>query len=682
MTSRYLLTASLFIILLPACASQTTVEDGPEGYGPNIFINPGNDAGGPGSQDVRGPDGQDVRRVPGEDCVNCPVDPNCGDGQCGEDESCQNCAKDCGQCPKPDPLNVVIDYPPRGLATTQTQVGIQGHITGGTAPYTLTINGVPAGTDQNNQFQGEKVSVHGMNLVKAEVKDSSGNSALATHAYYYAEHYYPVDYSNPSSSMIKDGVMAFLGPEVWDDNDPSDLDDIASVIILFVQDVDLGSLIQNPVTSGDFDICDYEVDIKNVSWGAVDVDLIPVAGGLYTHIVIPKFKAEVDADLDGWACPDVGGTVKIDSIVIDVTFFVSADGNGGVTASCGPPSVSINDIDVELDNNILDFLVGWLVNWFANQYKDKVEEMFEDELKNQINGTISQTLESLAWEQSFEIPLFLGIGQPMTIKAVMSVSTVDFSPQGAIVGIQATMVSTKFVTHDVPGSISNAPCKKQSDGPFTGGAYKFEIGLYDDLLNQVPFALYWGGLFALPIPAEALAGLADLDAMGLDISELYLDLLLPPIMTDCQKEAYSAQIGDISATIDLSLMGKQVMMEIFASVEIGLAFKIVDGPNGKEIGAEVTPSKVEVDVGDVTVKDGTDQDAAALKAIVEAMIGTQLAGVFQEQIAASIPLPAIDLSGLHPMIPAGTKIKIAPKALERKWGYTVFSGDVAGVVDF
>jgi len=616
-----------------------------------------------------------------EDCGECPDVPECGDGQCDADETCKKCPEDCGECPKKDPLEIVITSPPRGIETTMEQLDIAGYVTGGEPPYTFTLNDAPDGLAADNTFSGTKMSVHGMNVVKAQVKDSAGNSALAVHAFYYSEHYYPVDFNNPQLSMVKDGVMAFLGPEVWDDNDPSDLDDIASVIILFVQDQNLAALIPNPVTQGDIDICDYEVFIENVQWGNVDVDLIPVNGGLFAKIKIPDFKADIEVDLDGWMCPDIDGEVKIDSIEIEVMFFISADGNGGVQISCGETSVHVDDIDVELDNDILDFLIGWLINWFANEYADEVEKMFEMEIKNQINTTISQTIESLAWEQTMEIPLDFGMGEPIVLKAVLSISTVDFTQIGAIIGMQATVVSPKGTPHDLPGSISNAPCKKQSDGPFTDGAYKFEIGMYDDFLNQIPFALYWSGMLTTEIPPELLAGLIDLEGMGLDISQLYLDLLLPPIMTDCQKEDYMAQIGDLSADMTVNLMGQEIQMLVYASIEVALAFKVIDGPDGKAIGAEVAPSKVEVDVASVTVKDGTEEDAAALKAIIEALIGSQLATVFEEKIAASIPIPDIDLGGLHPLIPPGTKIKIDPQALERKWGYTVFSGDVYGTIE-
>ena len=153
------------------------------------------------------------------------------------------------------------------------------------------------------------------------------------------------------------------------------------------------------------------------------------------------------------------------------------------------------------------------------------------------------------------------------------------------------------------------------------------------------------------------------------------------ILTDCQKEDYVAQIGDISTVIGLVFMGKEMLIDLFASVEIAVDFTLVQGPNGQEVGAEVTPTMVEVDVADVSVVGATPEQAEALKAMIESMIGTQLMAVFDQQIAASFPIPDMDLTGLHPMIPPGTKIKIDAKALERKWGYTVFSGDVSGVVE-
>jgi len=556
---------------------------------------------------------------------------------------------------------------------------VTGIITGGEPPYELTVNGAPDGAGPDGSFDASMTSVHGMNLAKAEVTDAAGNKAAAVHAYYYANFFYPSEYDNPSASMVKDGVMAFLGKEVWDDNDTSDLDDIATVIVMLVEDQDLGALIPSPVTSGDAGICDYEVFIENVQWGKVDVDLVPVMGGLFTHIMIPNFKTDVEADLDGFVCPDVSGEVKIDSITIDVTMFVSADGAGGVQVSAGQPSVGINDIDVELDNDILDFLIGWLINWFANEYADKVEDMFEDTLADQINGAIGQSIESLAWEQMFEVPLDLGIGPPVTLKAVLSISTVDFTSQGGTVGIQATMLATKGTLHQSPGSISNQPCKQAEVAPFVGN-YKFEVALYDDLLNQIPFSLFWGGLFTIPVPPETMSGL-DLSDMGLELNSLDLDFLLPPILTDCQKEDYVAQIGDISTVIGLVFMGKEMLIDLFASVEIAVDFTLVQGPNGQEVGAEVTPTMVEVDVADVSVVGATPEQAEALKAMIESMIGTQLMAVFDQQIAASFPIPDMDLTGLHPMIPPGTKIKIDAKALERKWGYTVFSGDVSGVVE-
>lgn len=621
---------------------------------------------------------------PAENCALCQQDcgecaGGCGNGICQEDEGCEVCPEDCGKCEGDEPLRVVITHPERGEESEVAMVQVTGYVAGGTAPYVLTVNGVPVALGANSTFLTDVPVVHGMNLLDAEVTDSVGDKASTVQACYYSTYYYPVDKANPSQSMVQDALSVILGPEVWDDDDPSDLDDIASVVILFVKEQDLGALIQNPVDSGEAGWCDYEISIDNVGYGGVDVDITPVDGGLFIHIEIMDFHAHVDADLDGMACPGVGGTVTADSIVIDVTFWVSSDGQGNVTVSSDKPVVNINDLKIEFDNSILDFLVGWLVNWFLDIYTGQIEEMFESQLKDQIDATITQTIESLAWEQSFDIPIFFGGGNGFTVTAVMSISTVDFSSKGARVGIQATMVANKGCVHESPGSLSIQPCPKESGDPFTPQP-SFGIALHDDLVNQIPYSLFWGGLFPAEVPAALLGGV-DLAAFGLDNLALTMDMLLSPILSDCQKQDYVLQMGDFLARLQTTYVGMNIAIKLYAHVEVQLQLSLVDGPDGKEIGAGLTPTKLDIDVSDVKVQGFGPEEAQTLKFMLEMLLDTQVMGALGNQIFTTMPLPAVDLSGLHDSIPLGTKIKIDPQTLDRKWGYTVFEGGVKGVVD-
>jgi hypothetical protein len=615
----------------------------------------------------------------GENCATCQDDcgecaGGCGNGICQADETCESCPEDCEVCPVDAPLTVVITHPGRGEETDQSSMQVTGFVGGGTAPYSLTLNGAPVNLDGNSTFVTQVSAVHGMNLLNADVSDGAGASARTIQAFYYSTYYYPIAKETPDQSMVQDALAVILGPEVWDDDDPSDLDDIASVIILFVKDQDLGALIDNPVDSGEAGWCDYEIAIDNVGFGDVDVDITPVDGGLFVHIDIKDFHAHVDADLDGIACPGVSGTVTADSITIDATFWVSDDGQGGVTISSDAPAVGIHDLKIEFDNDILDFLVGWLVNWFLDVYTGQIEEMFEDELKDQINATITQTIESLAWEQTIDIPIFFGMGTGFTVTAVMSISTVLFSPKGARVGIQATVVTNKGTKHESPGALSMQPCPKESGDPFTSqGA--FGIALHDDLVNQIPYSLFWGGLFPVDVPLGLLGGV-DLGDLGLGDLGVTLDMLLPPIISDCQKDDYVLQMGDFLGRIQANYMGMNIALKLYAHIEVAIELTLVDGPDGKEIGAGLTPTKLDIDVADVKVQGFGQEEADSLKALLDMLLNTQVIDALGQQIFATMPLPAIELGGLHSSIPLGAKLKIDPQLLDRKWGYIVFEGGV------
>ena len=498
-------------------------------------------------------------------------------------------------------------------------------------------------------------------------------------SFYYSTEWY--DFSNTPPAPppdITDGLQMFLGKEVWDDNDTSTPDDIATILTLYVQSMDIGSLIQNPVTRGSFGWCKYKVNLNHIRFGQIAVDLVPTYGGLDFSAAIPNFRVDIGIDVSGFLCPSFSGNASASSITIAATALVSMNGQGEPQASIINPDVVVNGLNVSIDG-IWGFLFNWIIDFFESDFATMIETQFEATIANDIGTAIAGAIKGLAIDQTFQLPAFLPGTDPLSLRIVAKPSTLDFTPDGAVIGLKSTILTQRGIAYESLGSIGRASCLGTQDPPLVMPKTRpLAIGLRDDLFNMIPFALYWGGGLRVPLDPSQLGGAAvDLSAYGISELVLIIDFLLPPILSSCnQTKKLMLQAGDVGIKATMKLFGTPVDMQMYASLDAEAKVFVQKGVSGGNELALAVSEPVFIDIEIASLHGGLvgAEDSlgklikdTALPLVLQALSGNTL---------VSFPIPEIDLHGIAPQLPVGSKIAIDIEELVRVNGNTVVSGQI------
>jgi len=611
----------------------------------------------------------------GAECIGAPV--VCDDGNecttdgCDPDGGCLFTALTTKAC-RP---SIVIYYPPRGATIDgDPVVVVTGAVTSKAGTISeFTINDEVVGVGDGSTFSYPMTSAQGMNLIVATATDSAGGVYRTAPSYYFSTKWYQPDVSDPSAGMVPDGIMAFLGPEVWDDNDTSDVDDLATIMTLYLEGLDLSALISNPVTTGTQGWCSYTVNVSNMTYGQSEVDLVPIDGGLHMLITIPDFSADIAVDMSGFLCPDVAGEATATSITIDANVLIAMV-NDELTAEMVDTAVTVNGLDIQL-GGLWGFLLNWLIDFFEAQFASQLEAQFEAQLGAIIPATIVDALSSLALDQNIPVAPFLGGGDPIMLQLKTELNSADFKSDGAALGLRATVVVPKANSHTPLGSIGRAACLGAQPGSFSFPKIgQLELALHDDFFNQLPFGMYWGGLFEMDVAPADLG--VDLGGFGLTDVNLHVDFLLPTILTSCTADGQQVlQIGDMRIDGTMAMAGVPVEMTIYASVEVAADIVAIDGGGQKELSVALGEVRImEVEVTEISGPlAGAEQ---ILVGIIEENLVGGLLDSFSAGALGSFPIPSIDLSGFDPSIPPGSGITLDLQQLLRVFGYTVLSGNV------
>jgi len=608
-------------------------------------------------------------------CGGTPVVCNDGNGctndLCDPATGCGAQAIDVADCrPK-----ILISWPPRGATLDgDPNITVTGTVSSKAGPVTsLTIGGAPVALGADGSFSHPMASHQGMNLIIAEAVDQWNGKGRTTPSYYFSAKWYPVDQADPKKSIVPDGIMAFLGPQVWDDNDTGDVDDLATVMTFYMKSLDLGTIIQNPVSSGSLGWCTYNINLSNIKYGDPSVDLVPIDGGLHMFVSIPDFTADVNIDMSGFLCFDLNGIATITSVTIDTDVLISSVG-GIVSATMANTAVKVNNLNIQIQG-IAGLLLNWLINYFEGSFADQIAEKFKTQLGGVIPNAIVNALNSLAMDQDLSINPFLGSGAPITLNVKTGLSSVLFESTGATLGMGATVLAPKVTPHNPLGSIGRAACLSGAPELFAFPKLgQLEIGLHDDFFNQFPYGMYMAGLFEMDVDPAALG--VNLGGFGIQNALFHVDFLLAPILTSCTPDgAYVLQIGDMQIDGTMEMFGMPVQMTMFISLEAEAKFIAVDTPTGKQLSIDLgEPRIAEMDVVYVSAA------LAGAESMIVGLVKDKLVGGFLDSFAGgafgSFPIPDVDLSGVNPSVPPGSKISLDLKDILRQLGYTVLTGDV------
>lgn len=514
----------------------------------------------------------------------------------------------------------------------------------------------------------------GLNTVKVKVTNGAGITTETGLGFYFSSVYYPASATDAEASLVAQGARTFLGRDFIDDGDHSPPpDDLATLIEMMLTSLDIGALLPNPVAEAG----PYKVLLSNLGFGKPTTNLHLFDGGINVYIQIPDFRIDVTAEgtcnfIIDW-CPDVSGRVSSSNIIAVTDVLIWMDGNGQIQVKTQEVQVALQGLDVDIDGLIGD-LLGWLIDLLVDTFTNAIEQAIVDQIGTLIDETLGDLLNEFQIDETFEIPALLG-GKPSAISLLTKPSHLAVEPEGIWLDMAATLYASKGVSRNPLGSIGRGNCLAPGTPPTFELPWNSEVSLaaHDDLLNQALFAVWWGGTLNMKITAEDL-GDTDLTEYGIENLNVDLDLLLPPILTDCPVPGkIQLQVGDLYLNAKMDFLYNPLDLGMFIQAAADVTLGLVEGEEGTEV-AITLDEIVLLDIEIVSINPDFPLDKETLMGLLEdQLIDDLLADVAGTELV-SVAIPSIDLSSLMADLPPGTSLSIDLEDLYRELGFTVIQG--------
>jgi hypothetical protein len=595
----------------------------------------------------------------------------------------------------------------------------------------MVINGADVEVDGNTGAFAHAMQVSsGLTILEAKVTDEFKRTAERAQSFAYGEMVHPNgNYASPKA--FPKNASFWMGKGFFDDNDTSDLDDVASLAWVVLEGYDINGMLINPLATEKILTCTYEINASDIAYTVSEVNVLPKKGGLTFNAMLSDLSTNVSA-VAQW-CPDCTGTIKANSVEIIADFDVSVSSAGTIHASLGDVTVQTSEFDLNCSGGALS-LGNFIINWFENNIAGKLEAQMETMLTQEMAPILESVLSKVSsYTVFFDVPNIPG-GLPASLKIDVQVNDIDLTSKGGAFDLDVAIGAQKKVDAKSFGSIVRGNCGlSESDGqccipssdsgcatqqaceicvcgaddvccngqwdvlcvnlavsdcanacactaysPSPQGLEKtshVEVVLQDDLANQILHGLWWGGFTNMTLTDSELAPY--LGDQGVANMVLNIQPMLAPVVTTCTDDGKpEIQVGDLKMEGTFTLNGNAASFSVFASLRANMQVHVVPIPNGpSSIGGEVmSVEQFAVDVQSTTGL-GVVGDTLINVIMTEVLADYLLADIITG-MAAAYPVPSIDLGGLVPGIPAGTNITFTPLSLSWEPGYLRMSGQV------
>lgn len=575
---------------------------------------------------------------------------------------------------------LAVDRPARGetVQAQQALVNVEGSVSDAVTGLSgFHINNESVTASEDGTFSVSLPGAHGVNLLVASAEDGAGGETTTVRSYALAQKYWPA--SDSEEAWMPLALQMFLSAQFVDDgvHDKQHPNDLATLMEMLLAGLDFGTLIPNPI----YDANSYKVYLKNVTLDSPVVWLRAETAVLRLSATFENLRGKVDAIgscnvLGVDLCPDASGTLTVDKVFLDALIGLSVGSDHQVVAEVKELSLSLDQIELDLDG--LGSLLNPIVAAIVNSFEGDAEDMLTQELQGLLPGMLQEIFGQLALDQSVTVP-GLVTGAPESILRLQTRhDLLTVSPDGITLKMDARVRSQRKVSHEPLGSLARGDCFGEDQGAFVINIHSLvAVGLHDDLLNNLLYAIWNTGGLNLTLGAEQLGGLEEeLSGYGVQDPEFRLDFYLSPALSGCgSSDGLRFGVGDLYVEADLVLLGVPVTLSLFATALGSVHVELTQDGTGPSLGVAIDSIDI-LDYEFVSVTPGYESLLPLFDELLSGgLLEDALAGIAGQGIGG-LALPEIDLSGLLPGIPQGTKLKIVPEALRRDVGFTELSGDI------
>lgn len=578
---------------------------------------------------------------------------------------------------------IELTSPARGLVTdTLTQVRFAGTVTdnlGEVAELKIGDRVVPIGN--GGAFSIDLPLKYALNLFDVVATDPYGLDTLVTRAVERSVDFYPMVERTigPSggADAVENGLALVLSQEAFDDGDHTEAsrDDLAHLFEFIIENIDFTTFVPNPLTTCGTGCTIY---FKSVTIGDVKVKMQLMNGKLRLEVELVELAGTIamafPCDIP-FVCPtrpttELPGTLSTNKVTLQTDILVSII-NGEIVTQSENTDVVVDGLDVNINDptGLAQALVTGAVSFVRPALILAMENVLESLVADQMTAALGGLFGALKLDQEFDLPSPVAGQAPNTLVIKTEPRAVDIGTERLQIRVDSiAYAKTPARPHTHLGSLNHRGCAPSNSLTFPPVA-PIVVGLHDDLINQLLFAVWEGGTLALDLGPEESAALVG--EFGLQDATVKVDALLPPVFDSCQR-GNTLQVGDLYLEFEADFLGQPTTLGVWLQIEAGVGVVIAPDETGAlvatlEIG-ELDPLMIEVVINEGAF---AADDQLVVDLIKDVLI-PQLLGTVTE--SASFTLPSFDLGALTSAVPAGTMINIDVREIGRDNAYLTVEG--------
>ncbi len=605
---------------------------------------------------------------------------------CEDDNPCATDVCNAGFCDVGEAIvsnacrpTIDVDFPPRAatLDSNSPVITVVGNVSSGAGPITsLTINGEDVAVAADGKFSHDVIAQAGGNVLVFETVDAFEITRKRVQSFLWSPSYRLP--TTPNNGVADEGLGIWLDQQTLDDGDHTlPVNDVATLIGLGLANYDVEQFIDpnTPIASSS----GYDIYLITLQYESTDVALAGIDGGIQLQGFVYDITGDLIYDCTTPACQLAGGdstgdmSIEYIQITSDLMLTVSADHQIVVTST--NTDTNVVGLDITSDNPWTNFLITIAEPFIMDGVVADIEADLTMQVDALLGPALSQAFNGLSPGTVLDFPNIVDASMPIQVQLATDFYSTDFHdgvappapspPQGGVIVLRGGGYAMNPVT---PYENLGIPIRS---GCGAGGGLEMpregalELGLSDDLLNQMLHGAWSGGLLEFDMPPELLPP----DGFISDL-QVHVSGMLAPTASDCSPDAMvRAHIGDIRIDGSLVLGQTPITFVAHSTMFAGLEF------TPTESGVAITITDVErIDTELTVAEDEAIDTELLLTSTLEMQLVDGVLGGIANGGLGGIDLPNIDISAALGLPPGTAALHVTADETVRAPGVTVIRG--------
>jgi hypothetical protein len=615
-----------------------------------------------------------------------PGDPCVRNDDCEDDNPCAEDVCNAGVCEVGDAVIsgecrpvIDVEFPPRAatLEDDSPVVTVIGSVSSGAGPITsLRINDEEVPVAADGSFTHDVTAEVGGNTLVIEAVDAFDVARKRVQSFLWSPSYRLP--TTPEQGIASEGLAIWLDQDTLDDGSHNlPVDDVATLLGLALASYDIEQFINpgTPITSS----AGYNIYLTTLQYDDTDITLDGIDGGIELQGFLYDITGDLVFDCTIPACQLAGGDgtgdIVIDHIQVTSDLIITVNAGNQLVVDSVNTQTNVVGLDITSNNIWTNFLITVAEPFILGGVVADIEADLTAQVDALIGPALSQAFNGLSPNSVLQFPNIADASMPIAVELVTDFYATDFHdgiappagspPQGGVIVMRGGgYAETPVAPYDNLGIPDRVGCG-------AGGGIEMprdgllEIGLTDDLLNQLLHGAWSGGLLEFDMPPALLPP----DGFISDL-QIHVSGMLAPTASDCSPDGMvRAHLGDVRIDGSLTLGMTPVTFVAYSSLLAGLEFT----PTAS--GVAITISEVErIDTELTVAEDAGLETEPLLTATLEMQLVDGVLGAIANGGLGGIDLPQIDLSAMLGLPPGTAELTINTDEAVRAPGVTVIRG--------